>query len=288
MSNENSTPIAPVLGAPLPLGEDLTSFSAPFLQAQSDTASASNCQGYCALQIAGVIAERFRTKLCSKWVENGGWCPYESRCMFAHGERELRTTEMNLKEGLTSEEAIRRFKAQLKAQARRRAAKRQRNRRNRARNALLAAMALNGGVEIPLMDSAEEGEELEDPNDMNDDSDEENGMVHELSTEPDCNYLTVERLSESRISTPNSSQGQSQSTQARSRSISPFLRERNDVEGAVQSRSTATFRHNPYQAIVIDPQFSAYRADQLYSSVATKPTPQRQLIPIAPRFVRVQ
>lgn len=274
--------------------------SIPCLFPQTQPDLAANCHGYCGLQIAGVIAERFRTKLCSKWVENGGWCPYESRCMFAHGERELRTTEMNLKEGLTSEEAIRRFKAQLKAQARRRAAKRQRNRRNRARNALLAAMALNGGVELPMMDSAEEAEEPHDPNDSEvSDDDDDNGIEHELSGEPNANYLTVERFSDSRISTPNSSQGQtslnlSQSTHGRSRSISPFHRDGESsarMDGGMYQNPQArsTFRHNPYQAMVIDPQFSAYRADQLYSSVAMKPVPhQGQHLPVVPRFVRVQ
>lgn len=57
-----------------------------------------------------VLASRFRTKLCANYVDNGGWCPYESRCMFAHGEQELRTAEMNLRDGLVTEEAIKAFK----------------------------------------------------------------------------------------------------------------------------------------------------------------------------------
>jgi hypothetical protein len=56
-----------------------------------------------------VLAERFRTKLCRNFTESGS-CPYESRCMFAHGDHQLRTTELNLQDGLTSEEAIRQFK----------------------------------------------------------------------------------------------------------------------------------------------------------------------------------
>jgi len=56
-----------------------------------------------------VLAERFRTKLCRNFTETGS-CPYESRCMFAHGDHQLRTTELNLQDGLTNEEAIRQFK----------------------------------------------------------------------------------------------------------------------------------------------------------------------------------
>jgi hypothetical protein len=56
-----------------------------------------------------IVAERFRTKLCNKWLQTGV-CPYDVRCMFAHGEDELRTTAMNLRDGLTTEHSIRLFK----------------------------------------------------------------------------------------------------------------------------------------------------------------------------------
>jgi hypothetical protein len=68
-----------------------------------------------------VLAERFRTKKCRNWIDNGS-CPYESRCMFAHGDHQLRTTEMNLRDGLTNEEAIRQFKRMLVLKARAQAA----------------------------------------------------------------------------------------------------------------------------------------------------------------------
>jgi hypothetical protein len=58
-----------------------------------------------------VIAERFRTKLCRNYLLNPDHpCPYEDRCMFAHGEHELRTAAQNMLDGLMSEEAIREFK----------------------------------------------------------------------------------------------------------------------------------------------------------------------------------
>ena len=56
-----------------------------------------------------ILAQRFRTKLCNKFAECGS-CPYLHRCMFAHGEAELRTAGQNVADGLVSEEAIRAFK----------------------------------------------------------------------------------------------------------------------------------------------------------------------------------
>lgn len=55
-----------------------------------------------------VLAERYKTKLCRNYLETGK-CPYEARCMFAHGGHELRSTQMNLDDGLVTEEAIRMF-----------------------------------------------------------------------------------------------------------------------------------------------------------------------------------
>jgi len=55
-----------------------------------------------------VLAERYKTKMCRNALTSG-CCPYEHRCMFAHNESELRTTEMNLRDGLLTEEAIKAF-----------------------------------------------------------------------------------------------------------------------------------------------------------------------------------
>jgi len=64
-----------------------------------------------------VLAERFKCKMCRNYVVNGA-CPYESRCMFAHGEHELRTMEMNLKDGLITEEAIKSYQRVIRARDR--------------------------------------------------------------------------------------------------------------------------------------------------------------------------
>jgi len=61
-----------------------------------------------------VLAERFKTKLCRNWVTSGH-CPYEQRCMFAHGEDELRSREWNIRDGLTSETAIKEFQRKFYA-----------------------------------------------------------------------------------------------------------------------------------------------------------------------------
>jgi len=55
-----------------------------------------------------ILAERFKTRLCYNYIRSGN-CPYESRCMFAHGEPELRTTEQNMNDGLYTEEAIKSY-----------------------------------------------------------------------------------------------------------------------------------------------------------------------------------
>jgi hypothetical protein len=55
-----------------------------------------------------ILAERFKNKMCRTFIETGS-CPYEERCMFAHGDADLRTKEMNLADKLTTEEAIRNF-----------------------------------------------------------------------------------------------------------------------------------------------------------------------------------
>lgn len=58
-----------------------------------------------------ILANRYKTKMCKNFVAKGE-CPYEVRCMFAHGEHELRTSEDNVRDGLVTEEAIRAFQRQ--------------------------------------------------------------------------------------------------------------------------------------------------------------------------------
>eukprot|EP00742_Colponemidia_sp_Colp-10_P017127 GILJ01019674.1.p1 GENE.GILJ01019674.1~~GILJ01019674.1.p1 ORF type:complete len:554 (+),score=78.43 GILJ01019674.1:431-2092(+) len=60
------------------------------------------------------IIHKFKTKLCGN-METHGTCPYRGRCMFAHGSKELRTPEENLRDSLTSEAAIETFKADIRA-----------------------------------------------------------------------------------------------------------------------------------------------------------------------------
>lgn len=68
-----------------------------------------------------ILAERFKTKICKNFMECGS-CPYYFRCMFAHGEHELRTKQMNMADGLYTEEAIKAFKrANYEAEKRRQA-----------------------------------------------------------------------------------------------------------------------------------------------------------------------
>jgi len=59
-----------------------------------------------------IMAERYKTKMCRNYLATGA-CPYETRCMFAHGEHELRTPEMNLRDGLITEEAIKAYQRVL-------------------------------------------------------------------------------------------------------------------------------------------------------------------------------
>ena len=33
---------------------------------------------------------RYKTKLCRHFMDNGGVCPFQSRCVFSHGQAELR------------------------------------------------------------------------------------------------------------------------------------------------------------------------------------------------------
>jgi len=56
--------------------------------------------------------------MCRNFVVHG-MCPYEQRCMFAHGDDDMRTKEMNLTDNLTTEENIKTFqRARYAAKAR--------------------------------------------------------------------------------------------------------------------------------------------------------------------------
>ena len=61
-----------------------------------------------------VLAERYKTKMCRNFMTTGA-CPYHHRCMFAHGYHELRTTDMNVQDGLMTEEAIKSFQRAMTA-----------------------------------------------------------------------------------------------------------------------------------------------------------------------------
>lgn len=56
-----------------------------------------------------ILAERFKTQMCRNY-ERKGSCPYENKCMFAHGDADLRTPEMNVRDGLFTEESIEAFR----------------------------------------------------------------------------------------------------------------------------------------------------------------------------------
>lgn len=55
-----------------------------------------------------IVAMRYRTRMCYN-IAVSGTCEYQTRCMFAHSAEELRTPAMNLRDGLTSEAAVRKF-----------------------------------------------------------------------------------------------------------------------------------------------------------------------------------
>lgn len=56
-----------------------------------------------------ILAERFKTQMCRNYEKKGS-CPYENKCMFAHGDADLRTPEMNVRDGLFTEESIEAFR----------------------------------------------------------------------------------------------------------------------------------------------------------------------------------
>lgn len=60
-----------------------------------------------------ILSERFKTKQCAKFAVDGH-CPYVHRCMFAHGEHDLRTAEENIRDGLVTDEAIKAYQRVLR------------------------------------------------------------------------------------------------------------------------------------------------------------------------------
>ena len=53
---------------------------------------------------AKIDATRFKTKLCRHYMESGV-CPFQSRCVFSHGQVELRTSDENRTNGIVSEQS---------------------------------------------------------------------------------------------------------------------------------------------------------------------------------------
>ncbi|CCW71925.1 unnamed protein product [Phytomonas sp. Hart1] len=58
--------------------------------------------------VPSILAGRYKTRLCRNYLATGG-CAYSTRCMFAHGEHEQRTTAENLRDGLVTATAIKTF-----------------------------------------------------------------------------------------------------------------------------------------------------------------------------------
>jgi hypothetical protein len=95
-----------------------------------------------------ILAERFKTKLCQNYVVHGN-CPYEIRCMFAHGDCEMRSKEMNLAAGLVTEDAIKKFQRDRMI-----AARHEKKRLKLARKAAEAAAAAAAGETLIEVDPA--------------------------------------------------------------------------------------------------------------------------------------
>jgi len=55
---------------------------------------------------AKIDPARYKTKLCKHWMETG-MCPFQGRCIFSHGQEEIRTADENRAKGLTTESALR-------------------------------------------------------------------------------------------------------------------------------------------------------------------------------------
>lgn len=63
-----------------------------------------------------ILARRFKTKLCDKWLATGV-CKYGDRCVFAHGPEELRTKSQNVRAGLVRADAVRAFQRSKNAES---------------------------------------------------------------------------------------------------------------------------------------------------------------------------
>jgi hypothetical protein len=94
-----------------------------------------------------ILAERFKTRSCENFKRHGE-CTFAHRCMFAHGEEELRTTEMNIRDGLTTEEAIKTFQSECITTLREAERRRKRNlkKKTKVRAAKDARRQLFAGV----------------------------------------------------------------------------------------------------------------------------------------------
>jgi len=57
-----------------------------------------------------ILADNFKTKACQHYEATGS-CPFQARCMFAHGGADVRTREMNLADSLFTEGHIKAFVA---------------------------------------------------------------------------------------------------------------------------------------------------------------------------------
>jgi hypothetical protein len=116
-----------------------------------------SCRSYASTEASGVqltsflndqhkpiLAERFKTKMCQNY-EREGFCPYEARCMFAHGEEDLRTSDMNMADNLVTEEAIKAWQRSKTVAVRLAARKRAKKaaKRETERNAKAAAASVS-------------------------------------------------------------------------------------------------------------------------------------------------
>jgi hypothetical protein len=111
---------------------------------------------------SSILAERFKTRSCENFKRHGE-CSFAHRCMFAHGEEDLRTTEMNLRSGLTTEKAIKTFQSECITTLREAKRRRKRNQKKKTKvraakdAAALAAddSVLSGIIAMPFPGSVE-------------------------------------------------------------------------------------------------------------------------------------
>jgi hypothetical protein len=76
----------------------------------------ANANGLSSTERRRQFALRFKTQLCRSHAVDGG-CLYKYKCVFAHGEAELRTEELNQQEGIVSEAAIRDWRRKNRLEA---------------------------------------------------------------------------------------------------------------------------------------------------------------------------